>query len=182
MLVTAIDPGTEQSALVVYNANSPRPIQFHGLWPNGIVLDWLRRSSTPDPLVVESFESYGLAVGAEVFRCVWWSGRFHQAWWCGPAHQLSRRAVKLHLCHSARATDANVRQALIDRFGPGKEAAIGRKSMQGPLFGLRSHEFAALGVALTWAETVGAVVEGPEKAQEPRPAAPRRDKALGRPV
>lgn len=154
MLVTAIDPGTEQSALVLYDTTLQR-ILTHGIWPNVNMLDWLMTTipaRSREPLVVEAVESFGMSVGREVFQCVWWSGRFHQAW-RGPAHQLSRRAVKLHLCHSARATDANVRQALIDRFGPGKEAAIGRKALQGPLFGLKSHEFQALGVALTWAET-----------------------------
>lgn len=178
MLVTAIDPGTEQSAFVVYDTVAAR-IRTHGIVPNIHVLDWLMTTiPAPGPLVVEEISSYGMAVGREVFQCVWWSGRFYQAW-RGPAHQLSRRAVKLHLCHSVRATDANVRLALIDRFGPGKEAAIGRKSLQGPLFGLRGHEFAALAVALTWAETVGAVAEGPEKTPEPRQAAPRREKANG---
>ena len=38
-----------------------------------------------------------------------------------------RQEVKLHLCNSARAKDANIRQALIDRFG-GKDKAIGRKT------------------------------------------------------
>jgi len=176
MLVTAIDPGTEESALVVYDSLAKTIFTFR-TWPNSDLVNWLATHSGPlDPLVVEMVESFGMPVGAETFATVWWSGRFHQAW-RGPAHQLSRRAVKLHLCHSARATDANVRQALIDRFGPGKEAAIGLKSKQGPLYGLKSHEFAALGVALTWAETAGVVAEGPEKAQEPRQAAPRRDKA-----
>lgn len=178
MLITAIDPGTEQSAFIVYDTVDARITQ-HGIVLNINVLDWIAMTtSAPGPLVVEAFESFGMVSGVEVYRTVWWAGRFHQAW-RGPAHQLSRRAVKLHLCHSARATDANVRQALIDRFGPGKEAAIGRKALQGPLFGLKSHEFAALGVALTWAETVGAVAEGPGKAQEPHQAALRREKENG---
>ena len=58
-----------------------------------------------------------MAVGAEVFETVHWSGRFTEALWPTPVVQLPRRAVKLHLCGSARAKDPNIRQALLDRFG-----------------------------------------------------------------
>jgi hypothetical protein len=46
-----------------------------------------------------------------------------------------------------------VRQALIDKFGPGKELAIGKKASQGPLYGLTGDFWAALGVAVTASET-----------------------------
>ena len=71
--------------------------------------------------------------------------------WPKPA-ELTRRAVKLHLCGSARAKDTNIRAALIDRFGGtgGRRAAVGLKASPGPLYGIRSHEWAALAVAVTW--------------------------------
>ena len=71
-----------------------------------------------------------------------------------------RHEVKLHLCGSARAKDANVRQALIDRFGPGKELAIGRKAAPGPLYGMTGDCWAALGVAVTDADQRAAVLRG----------------------
>ncbi|HEY3220317.1 MAG TPA: hypothetical protein VGJ80_06275 [Gemmatimonadales bacterium] len=152
MLLFAVDPGTEQSALLVYDLLTAR-IRESDTLPNDQVL--LQLTGGPcGVLVVEQIESYGMAVGAETFRTVWWAGRFHQAW-PGPAYQLPRRAVKLHLCHSVRATDANVRQAILDRFsgGLGKAVAVGTKAQRGPLYGLKGHEYAALAVALTWADT-----------------------------
>jgi hypothetical protein len=65
---------------------------------------------------------------------------------------LPRKDVKLHLCGSPRAKDANIRQALLDRYG-GKEKAIGSKHQRGPLYGIRSHLWAALAVAVTYQET-----------------------------
>ena len=62
---------------------------------------------------------------------------------------IYRKDVKLHLCGSPRAKDSNIRQALIDRFGPGKEKAIGLKKTPGPLYGVKSHVWAALAVAVT---------------------------------
>lgn len=150
MLVFAIDPGSDESAYVLYDSSSALVIT-HAHMLNEALVVLCAQQAMSYPLVVESFESYGMAVGAEVFRTVWWAGRFHQAW-RGPARQLSRREVKLHLCHSARATDANVRQAILDRFAHTKAEAIGKKKNPGPLYGLKGHEYAALAVALTWAD------------------------------
>jgi hypothetical protein len=69
-----------------------------------------------------------------------------------PWSRVTRRQVKLHLCGSMKAKDANIRQAILDRFGG--SAAIGLKKTPGPLYGVKGHEFAALGVALTYAETM----------------------------
>jgi hypothetical protein len=154
-MIYALDPGSEVSAVVGYDPAAKR-IGEHWTLPNAEVLQFClaRPVYGSGILVVEEFQSYGMAVGMEVFRTVWWSGRFHQAWPNHDTHafQLSRREVKLHLCHSARATDANVRQAIQDRFGPTKAAAVGVKATPGPLFGIKSHEYSALGVGLTWAD------------------------------
>ena len=56
--------------------------------------------------------------------------------------------VKMNLCHSAKANDADIRQALIDRFGPGKQKAIGLKGSPGPLYGVSKHCWAALALAV----------------------------------
>jgi hypothetical protein len=154
MLIVAIDPGSEESAYVMFDVDLSRVVA-HGIESNEIVVSLCATAHYQyATLVVEQFESYGMAVGAEVFRTVWWSGRFHQAW-RGRAYQLPRKTVKSHLCHSTRATDANVRQAILDRFARTKAEAIGKKAAPGPLYGLKGHEFAALGVALTWADLHG---------------------------
>ena len=57
------------------------------------------------------------------------------------------------LCKNNRAKDKNIRQALIDRFGPGK-AAIGTKKAPGPLYGLKSHLWSALAVAVVAADAL----------------------------
>lgn len=163
-LIYAIDPGTEQSAVVLYNP-ALHNVPHHVTWPNAEILPWLenigrdmrtRSLSRIDlHLAIETIEAMGMPVGREVFETVWWAGRFHQAWGAtGLAHRVTRRQVKLHLCGSMKAKDANIRQAILDRFGG--TSAIGRKATPGPLYGLHGHEFSALAVALTFADTVGA--------------------------
>lgn len=148
----AIDPGPEYSALLAYNTELQVPWRWEKLsnrvcWPSWA---WVA-----DQVAIEFVASYGMSVGAEVFETAYWAGRFAERWTHQHATvpQLVYRAdVKLHLCHSKRAKDTNVRQALIDRYG-GKEKAIGRKATPGVLYGLTGDCWAALGVAVTAAET-----------------------------
>jgi hypothetical protein len=155
MTLLAIDPGPIQSAWLIYEDG--RPTEF-GIDPNDVVLAILGES-TADDLAVEMIASYGMPVGAEVFETCIFIGRLLQLWEGtndGETHLVYRKAVKLHLCGSARAKDANVRQALIDRYGPGKDAAIGRKANPGALHGVTSHIWSALAVAVYAADTMRA--------------------------
>lgn len=151
-VITAIDPGYEQSAVLTLDAGT---LTDHRIAPNAQVLDWLRESTLGGVLVLEQVESFGMAVGREVFETVYVTGRFAEAWFPRWVERMPRRMVKSHLCHSGRATDANIRQALIDRFGPTTEKAIGTKKQPGPLYGIKSHEWAALALAVTFDDQHG---------------------------
>jgi hypothetical protein len=96
---------------------------------------------------VEMIASYGMAVGAEVFETCVTIGRICEALGDEPV-RVKRIEVKTHICHSVRANDANIRQAVIDRYG-GKDAAIGKKAKPGPLYGVSGDMWAALAVGLT---------------------------------
>lgn len=187
--ILAIDPGTEQSAEVMYYPGMPSPV--HGLmWGNRGFLDRLRTDSDPvnGVVVCEMVQHYGsgLAVGKETFETVRWIGRFQEAVEArgGRFEILYRPTIKTHLCGSAKAKDGNVRQALIDRFGGDSVALKGKKCPKckgdgqrrrakvgdgtplhcpacsgsgwlrkpGPLADITSHMWAALAVAVTWAE------------------------------
>lgn len=159
MIVIGLDPGTEQSTLVCLVNGAPN---FAESGPNEAILErldsddlsrwWVegqaRRLNTPVVLAIEQVESFGMAVGKEVFETVFWSGRFAQAWHRRRFERMPRRIVKQHLCHTARATDANIRQAILDRFGG--SSAVGTKKNPGPLYQIKGHAWAALAVALTF--------------------------------
>jgi hypothetical protein len=150
VIVIGCDPGTERSAFVAWDGSS---IHFANICANQDALDLLDQRGVlrvmASILVLEKVESYGMAVGETTFQTVFWSGRFAQAWSPRRFEQMGRRIVKQHLCYSARATDANIRQALIDRFG-GKDKAIGKKATPGILYPLKGHTWAAFAVAITW--------------------------------
>jgi hypothetical protein len=160
MNILAIDPGNTHSAYVLYETSRPT-IHGFGLKTNGELLEMVKYPMMfgppymhPDETVIEMVACYGMAVGAEVFETCYWIGRFAQQWDDETTlHRMFRREVKMHLCGCNNAKDANVRQSLIDRFGPGKDKAIGKKASQGPLYGVSGDVWSALAVAVTFADT-----------------------------
>jgi hypothetical protein len=154
MTIIAIDPGPTESAAVVYTDGS---IVEHGKAPNARLLANLKDVGRhlADWLIIEKVASYGMPVGEEVFETVYWSGRFAEAF-VGDSlrrkvDRIPRKTIVTNLCGSARAKDANVRQAIIDRFG-GKAAAIGNKKYPGPLYGISGDCWQALACGLTWCD------------------------------
>lgn len=147
MTVLGIDPGTYESAWCILVSGVP--VDFAKMENDQLRL-WLAGASEfpkSDTLVIEEMQSYGMPAGREMFETCFWSGRFVEAWG-GNFVKLPRKEVVGHLCNSGRAKDANVRQAIIDRFG-GKAAAIGTKKSPGPLYGMSKDCWSACAIALT---------------------------------
>lgn len=142
-MILAIDPGTFESGWCRYAEGR---VVASGVLPNGDLLTMLKTRANPgETLAIEMVASYGMAVGRETFETVWWIGRFTQAWRDPEAVvRVFRKDVKLYLCGAMKAKDANIRQALIDMLG-----APGTKKKPGPTYGVRSHAWAALAVAVT---------------------------------
>lgn len=153
----AIDPGPAESAWV--ELRDGKPVAFAKEANHDVLARIWHLRSGSGRLAVEMIAGYGMPVGAETFETAVWSGRFIQAWTEGLPEdtiiRVYRKAVKSHLCGSTRAKDPNIRQALIDRYGPGKAAAIGLKATPGPLYGVSGDVWAALAVAVTAADELG---------------------------
>ena len=147
-MLLAIDPGTRESAIVCLDAfGVPKRA---AKYPNDVVLEFIDGArSQVHHCVIEMVASFGMPVGAEVFETVYWIGRFADRFGADWVTRITRNEVKNNLCHSSRANDASIRQAIIDRFG-GKEVAIGKKKNPGPLFGIAGDEWSALAVGLTY--------------------------------
>lgn len=146
MTIIGLDPGPTQSAYVVWDGHAIIDAYEDS---NEFVLERLASCGHAQRLVIEKIESYGMAVGAEVFETCYWSGIFAHSFGLAQTARLGRGAIKLHICGSKSANDSNVRQAILDRFG-GKEVAFGKKSAPGLLYGITGHRMSALAVALTY--------------------------------
>lgn len=145
--ILAIDPGTAESGWCLLQDGR---VEECGVESNEALRARVKLwgGYSKDRLAIEMIASYGMAVGKEVFETCRWIGRFQECWRSPDAVEfVYRRDVKLHLCGTARAKDANIRQALIDKMG-----APGTKKQPGGTFGVKSHAWAALAVAVTAAE------------------------------
>lgn len=148
-MILSVDPGTTESAYVLLDKDL-HPVLFD-IIPNAGMLDEIARlSPRADSFAVEMIASYGMAVGAETFETVFWIGRF---WQVAESHgiknlaKVNRMEVKMNLCHTTKAKDANVRQALIDRFGE-----VGKAKAPGFYYGVKSHIWSAIAVAVTYTD------------------------------
>jgi hypothetical protein len=142
--ILAIDPGPVESAFVHYDG----AIGEVGKISNEAMREKLysyQYRLGPSVVVIEMIASYGMPVGVDVFETCVWIGRFMEIFGANYAHRITRGEVKMHLCHSMRAKDANIRQALIDKFGP-----PGTKKNPGKTYGISGDVWAALAVAVTY--------------------------------
>jgi len=158
--ILAIDPGSELSGWVVLNPATMRLRSFSKT-PNAELLAMVRDLS-PDvgAVVIENIEPrFGIHPGWETLDTARWTGRFQEAIAPMEVTLLKRSDVLRHLgivTHGPNRTtaDAGVHAALIDRFGGagGKAAAVGVKASPGPLHGVTKDIWAALSVAVSWAD------------------------------
>jgi len=141
-LILGIDPGPEESALV---------------WIRGERIERVENASNHDvarivkecgeTVAIEDFQPYGVRLGHESMATIKWVGIF--AYLAGErAVVIARPDVKQHLCNCRTAKDADVRDAIIHRYGCTSKTARGTKKEPGPLYSVSGHAWAALAVAL----------------------------------
>lgn len=148
MVILAIDPGNIESGYCLMCDNYA-PI-LHGKDENEHLLDTTMYWDY-DVLVIEKVASYGMAVGKDVFETCEWVGRFTQeaARRGIPTHPVYRKDEKLNLCGDSRAKDANIRQALIDRFAK-TPSGKGTKKEPDFFYGFAADAWMAFAVGVTW--------------------------------
>jgi len=161
MRVLAVDPGTETSGVVLCEIQTDVPPVIlihdpHIYNPNLLVAISelaLGENFYRTALLLEEVACYGMPVGATTFATVFWSGIIAQHYASHGGDTLAavkRMQVKMALCHkTAGVKDSNVRQALIDAYGPGKQRAVGVKHNPGPLYGISKDAWQALALAYT---------------------------------
>lgn len=157
MKLLALDPGDKKTGFVVYGTKTKKVIA-KGVISNEDLIALIEQR---DPLIcaermaIEIIISYGQRIGMSTINTAKWVGRFIQAWKTAfgtKCYEVRRPDVKTHVCYSASASDAGLREAICDRYG-GEEIALGDKKTPGPLAGVYTHAWAALGVAILAAET-----------------------------
>lgn len=138
-----IDPGSARSAMArVGDDGSIEAV----LVENSRLLAVIRSGELHGECAIEKMVCYSQRVGQEVFETCMWTGAFMAAfqWSSGYCRRVPRKTVCWHVCNSPHAKDADVRRALIDRYGP-----VGTKKNPGPTREITKDMWSALAVA-TW--------------------------------
>lgn len=170
MRLMAIDPGNKESAYVIlklYGIYKPDGtlayedsnvhIQLFGKEANAHVTERLEAfafdGANDDYLAIERMESMGMPVGYEVFETCEWIGRYTQlAEGYGlKTDYVCRTEEKITLCGNKKAKDANIRQALIDRFAIFDfKSGKGTKAKPDVFYGFKDDIWQAMAVGTTW--------------------------------
>lgn len=150
--ILAIDPGNVQSAYVLWQPASNRPMIESAIVKNEdfLTYDWALAVVDIDIVAIEIVRSYGMSVGQTVFDTCVWIGRFWQMFY-DLGHRdirpIPRLDVKMCICHNGKAKDTNILQALKDRFGE-----PGTKKNPGILYGVKKDIWSAVAIAVTVAD------------------------------
>lgn len=155
MKILGIDTGTTETGWAIY-CTSTHSITDMGIAENNEMLNIISQKDY-DVASLEMVASYGMAVGKTTFETVYWIGRFAER-----AEALKKPVKRYYkkldinpaICFKSNAKDAHIRRAILDMFpkdGGGKEPSVGTKNKPGALYGIKSHIYAALAVALTHA-------------------------------
>lgn len=160
MNVIAIDPGNTESAFAVVDTLDCRPIRIGKADNHLLRLEIVAGNFHDcDGAAIEMIASYGMPVGADVFETCVWIGRFLESIRLtrdSPPQPvlIYRRDIKLHHCHSSKAKDANITQALIDRFAPGQpNRGKGTKTTPGWFHGFHTDIWQSYALAVYLADT-----------------------------
>lgn len=154
--ILAIDPGNVESGyvLVEHDGEDIRRVVSAGKRPNEEVMEVIFKGGYAH-MAIEMIAGMGMPVGQEVFDTCVWIGRFRQLseeyYKSVQRQMIFRREEKLYLCGHSQAKDANIRQALVDRYAPGQpNFGKGTKKDPGFFYGFSADMWQAMAVAVTY--------------------------------
>ncbi len=151
MIIVGIDPGPEKCGFCVYDTETQAVIEAKKDLPVVEVLTGIDiYASQADLVGIERVQSYGIS-GSTLLRTSEVVGRL---WQCSeslrlPTVLLYRREVLRGLDVTGKGNrDSLVRERLIEMHGGTRKLAQGTKKEPGPLYGVASHAWSALAVAV----------------------------------
>jgi hypothetical protein len=148
MKILAIDPGNIESAFVIVDDTDYKIISFGKVDNNELLMGmWgLMDEFGYQKTVIEMVACYGMPVGKEVFDTCVWIGRFYEH--SANVSLMYRKDVKMNICNTMKAKDANIIQALKDRFGD-----KGTKKKPGWFYGISADVWQAYALAVTFIDS-----------------------------
>ena len=159
MRILGIDPGPYAHGAVIYDTDAGKVS-----WASkdasalDIHLEILRHPI--DYVLIErpaAMGTLGVGIIGHLLDTAWAAGELSESFRALeiPQQTMTRRQVlrSLGVMAGRGSADSRVRAAcILDHQVPGGPSAIGKKSNPGPLYGVSSHAWQALGMVLAWIE------------------------------
>ena len=151
----AIDPGNEQTGYCLLSP-SLYPIKFAKKENEEVVLDILdilcNTNFRPIQVPIEHIECFGMPAGKTLFETAYFIGRLTEiVSRSAEVYRIYRHEEKMCLCHSMKANDATIKQALVDRFAPNEpNHGKGSKKKQGYFYGFKADVWSAFAIGVTF--------------------------------
>lgn len=175
--IFAVDPGSEHSGWVVYDASARRVLAAGNETPNlevasaafhhgfgAVGASRIHGIDGDKIMAIEVVQPMGQPLYGTVVQTAVWTGRMIEAfkspargseWFAwNPPLEIRRTEVKRRLLGSTKGSDAQVTAVLCDIHGGSRPAAIGTIKKPGPLYTVKGHAWAALAVAVVAADIV----------------------------
>ena len=156
MPILGIDPGPVTSGVVVYDTKARRVVASNAKATHDEVLNLIDDSGA-SVVVIErpaAMGQIGVGMAGHMLDTAWVAGGFAEYARANGrrSEHVTRREVLRNLgVHTGKGSaDSRVRAACIADHGG--TAAVGRKASPGPLYGVSSHAWQALGLVLAWME------------------------------
>lgn len=149
--IMSIDVGTEYSGYCILNSKTYALIDF-GKVENECLLEKVKKLYY-DVLVYEKFVSFGMPIGQSTIESIQWNGRYIQSALDVGAEvfPITRKMEKINICGSMKAKDANIRQALIDRFAVFDfKNGKGTKKNKDWFYGVSKDVWSAIAIGVTY--------------------------------
>lgn len=163
-LILGIDPGNKETGYALVDGETLKPIRF-GKLDNYALLDELTDifetfNNYSIHVAMENFRNYGMVVGQSVFDSCIWLGRLWQH--CREYNKrgetpivrmkhIYREEEKLCICHSPKANDVTIKQALVDRFAQDEpNHGKGTKKSPGFFYNFRADVWTGFALCVTY--------------------------------
>jgi hypothetical protein len=154
-VILAIDPGNIESGYVLVDKDTLEPLEIGKIKNEELMrkLEILTFKSIKH-VAIEKIASYGMPVGETTFDTCIWIGKFELAselYLEITPKYIYRKEEKMNLCHTMKAKDSNIIQALVDRFAPNTpNKGKGTKKEPGWFYGFKKDIWQAYAVAVTY--------------------------------
>lgn len=156
--ILGIDPGNKQSAFCLVETDGLRPLVFEKTDNSEFIEKCVKAiigfgDLADTQIVIENMESFGMSVGRSVLDTCIYIGELKMFFELSDMDVafVFRHEEKMIICHSMKANDATIKQALIDRFAPDtSNHGKGTKANKGFFYGFSNDVWSSYAQAVTF--------------------------------